>query len=769
MLHHAAYGGSEEITRLLLDKVIEIEMQNMAGETALLVAARSGSDKIASLLLEHGSDPKSVDGDGNTLLHCSVSGGSELLVKLVVKLNVIDVTATNFSNDSALDLAAQSGHMAICRFLLENGAAISPKDTNEDAADPTDTVLHRAVKSSMSSFRTTLVELLIEAGANVHAVGAQGWSVLQAAIEQDNCDDSLVKLLLSKGAKTSAQDLEGNTPLHTAATKGRDSTFELLMLNSNEADLNVKNKLGQTPLVFAAWQDNLSIVSRLLEGRVDANLKTKDGQTALMYAAGYHHDVVEELLSNGEVEIDLQDEKGQTALIFAAANGQLDIVKLLLNHPGTTAGQVDNEGRDAASYAAENGYLAIIELLLGRTDTDAQLVDNYGRNQISRASEHGHEKVIRCLFERFDAPATGQDKEQRDALSYASELGHEKVVRFLLEEAGVEVNAKDNRGKSALNYAATRTDEIILNMLLSQQGIEVDSRDNTGDTPLRTATTYGHASIAKLLICAGADVNSQSDDGTPILNAVAYNRLETTLLYLLENSEVDASKMDSMGRTTLSYAAEYGMEKVCRVLLSRKDVSAATGTNSTPLHYAVINCDEVIFDLLLDRPEVDPDARNSVGRTPLREAVNRSYISIARKLLQRNVEVDTVADDGMTALHMAAIFGDASVISLLLDHGAVIQLDETLQALRKNVWADSETTAELEKRLCEAGAVESGDWLGMWNSCAPEVGLRIASPDLDSTNAIPNDLAIEELKLETDPNQSQPLDQKEIEQGDKSV
>jgi ankyrin repeat protein len=43
-------------------------------------------------------------------------------------------------------------------------------------------------------------------------------------------------------------------------------------------------------------------------------------------------------------------------------------------------------------------------------------------------------------------------------------------------------------------------------------------------------------------------------------------------------------------------------------------------------------------------------------------------------LLERNVQVNAVDDQGQTPLHVAAIWGQAAMVQFLLDHGADISL-----------------------------------------------------------------------------------------------
>jgi ankyrin repeat protein len=70
-----------------------------------------------------------------------------------------------------------------------------------------------------------------------------------------------------------------------------------------------------------------------------------------------------------------------------------------------------------------------------------------------------------------------------------------------------------------------------------------------------------------------------------------------------------------------------------------------------------------------------------LGRTPLRLAVEKSYIVGAEILLKHGADVDRPAHDGKSPLAQAILKGHAAMVRILLNHGA--KLDEkSLEALQ---------------------------------------------------------------------------------------
>jgi ankyrin repeat protein len=68
-LHAAAYSGSVEVARLLLDHGADLEdRDNVSGATPLIVAAEENRVAVAELLIARGADLSITDRDGFTAL-----------------------------------------------------------------------------------------------------------------------------------------------------------------------------------------------------------------------------------------------------------------------------------------------------------------------------------------------------------------------------------------------------------------------------------------------------------------------------------------------------------------------------------------------------------------------------------------------------------------------------------------------------------------------------------------------------------------------------
>lgn len=76
-------------------------------------------------------------------------------------------------------------------------------------------------------------------------------------------DAASVAMMIDKGADVHAIDVNGWTPLHAAAYHGQDEIAKILVLSG--ADVNARNKLQETPLHLAAKWPQDKVVDVLLQ------------------------------------------------------------------------------------------------------------------------------------------------------------------------------------------------------------------------------------------------------------------------------------------------------------------------------------------------------------------------------------------------------------------------------------------------------------------------------------------------------------------------
>lgn len=117
--------------------------------------------------------------------------------------------------------------------------------------------------------------------------------------------------------------------------------------------------------------------------------------------------------------------------------------------------------------------------------------------------------------------------EGENPLHRASEGGRADIVRLLLEHnTDIDILTGTSQTTSLALASAIGPSEI--SRLLIQAGAEVNTRNWEGWTPLNMASDNGHLDVVRLLLDHGADVDSPNNKGrAPLHSAVNNGRFDT--------------------------------------------------------------------------------------------------------------------------------------------------------------------------------------------------------------------------------------------------
>jgi ankyrin repeat protein len=207
-------------------------------------------------------------------------------------------------------------------------------------------------------------------------------------------------------------------------------------------------------------------------------------------------------LLNAGASVDSELRPGWTPLAGAAWNGQITIVKLMLERG------VKQETKDGAlTSAACDGGTELVDLLLdnganvnARTATD----DNgFGDSALILASQRGHLRTVEALLSR-GARVNQVNRFGETALMLASLAGHAEIVRVLLQN-GANPNARDVDGATALIVAANDYD---LAKTLVDSGADLSVKDKQGMTALMRSIQSMQRNKEDGLVAGGAGSES---------------------------------------------------------------------------------------------------------------------------------------------------------------------------------------------------------------------------------------------------------------------
>jgi ankyrin repeat protein len=254
------------------------------------------------------------DKNEQTALHWAAEGGHEAVVRLLVDRGA-DVNVKDKLGLTALYWAAKGGHEAVVRLLVDRRADVNLKD------DDGPTALHQAAAGGHQA----MVRLLVDRGADVNAKDYHGWTALYWAATQGH--EVLVRLLIDGGADVNAKTKYIETALHNAAEGGHEAVARLLI--DSRADVNAKTKYDQTALQLAAEGGHQPMVRLLVDRGADVNAKDYHDYTALHVAAKGGHEAVTRLLIDSRADVNAKTKYDQTALHLAALGRHEAVARLL--------------------------------------------------------------------------------------------------------------------------------------------------------------------------------------------------------------------------------------------------------------------------------------------------------------------------------------------------------------------------------------------------------------------------------------------------------
>ena len=233
------------------------------------------------------------------------------------------------------------------------------------------------------------------------------------------------------------------------------------------------------------------------------------------------------------------------------------------------------------------------------------------------------------------------------------------TVRALVQE-GADVNAPYADGATALHWA-THWDELTIAEVLIRAEANVNAATDLGVTPLRLACTNRSAAMVDLLLASGADPNAGLPGGEQVVMTAARSG-DAEVMKLLLSHGGDANATETWrGQTALMWAASQRHPDVVRVLVEGgADVHARTLPNDPPK--------ESDYQAQTLRRRGPTNRAN--GFTPLLFAARSGDLESAQILLNAGADVNTTADDGMSALVLATVRAHTEMVTLLLERGA---------------------------------------------------------------------------------------------------
>ncbi|XP_054494779.2 CARD- and ANK-domain containing inflammasome adapter protein-like [Agelaius phoeniceus] len=360
-----------------------------------------------------------------------------------------------------------------------------------------------------------------------------------------------------------------------------------------------------------------------------------------------------------ENDLNMLNASSETLLHVAAAHGHLPVMAHLLSK-GARTGVQDRKGRTALHRAAEKGHGGAVKLLL-RGGAPTHTLDMEGKTPLHWAAENHHSHIVKMLLKEEARSCRNQH-----TFLHMAALRDESSLTKKLLEAGASTEGKDERGQTALSYAVSQGSENTAKVLL-EAGATVDS--NT----VERAFNSNHPSIFKILLEYSKDLSADIMESA-LFRAVQKN-LHGVVAALIDRG-TDINAHNKKHYTPLLLACEMGKAESAEVLMEKgANLGMRTPAADTALHLAVQAGAASIAALLLSKG-MDTNLRNQAEETPLHVAALWNHGALVGLLVSAGARINAVTKDFATPLHVASHRGHTNVARQLLHHKAPVNAQD---------------------------------------------------------------------------------------------
>lgn len=587
-------------------------------------------------------------------------------------------------------IRTQAG-LDIIRLILDRGAHVNETEPTVDL-----TPLGLVIGYPPSDL--DVAEILLSYGADVNKTYPESVTrtLVNLACETSNYEG--LKWLLSHNADPNVQTKCGQTPLHISVTLGDLSS--VITLLEFGASINALNSVGQAPLTIAVERNETKIAELLLQRGAEfcnttlsdafkENITTND--IGRIYNSAQHK-MFDILTKQGFVlDVNINDE----AFIRAAARqGHVWIIKTFLEAGGLQSSAFVNTSLLTDAVISRNKDL--VELLLAH-EPDSTCKKNAIRTALFDSISSNLIEITALLLSKGDTTGSSQfwpfwiimaaDNLNIDMFKVLLKFGVSDFnIRYIflspLHYAIVSEKAV-SRLKEDIDFEKAEVVRFLLN-----QGASGDPWQDLGphDHPIHVAIRRDYVQVVRVLLEAGTSFDHFVLDEANLLPstilhfAVSYNSKEMVKVLLEKGATVDALQFD--GKTPLRIAVDSNASKAVRVLLE----NGANVKNTSA-------CNQHLLFNAID---------------------GRSSTEIIDELLKFGADVDIRRNGGETPLHKACLLGDGDVIAVLLDHGADINAQDSMEMT---------PFMQFKKALLAMRIVAQGNWFGYEN------GEAIAGPN----------------------------------------
>jgi ankyrin repeat protein len=667
-----------------------------------------------------------VDSKGFNLLIVATNFKNALLASRVVDEVVCKnrklINATTIFGNSALHYTALHGRSKMIRFLLNNGAELGARNARGTTA------LHIALRYKRSDAYEELVDRCLP--EHINARDDRGRTPIHAA--SFGSSKKVIDRLVSTGAKVNATDNFGDTALRMAERRGNKAVIDVIQAHiskdpeNNEPlpKVDYKSQHDQfAETIMAACSCEVCLMRKAVSTAIGQPLTIASTCPCPNHMKLFMRDTISSVSTIRRILAFCPCAGCVTAREYNDKNcpcgTPINRDYLPYDRSLETAPPFDPEsptlppefdGKPLPPYPGHKHYDRLIdkELKEQASTVSSQVMAAISLKILADAGFKGG----RSYRKRPDLALKWVIDIERD---YPDPTQVRKTVE-ILHECGASIDTLS--GLWAILDVAARNQHLPLMQLALDKKATIDlivPSDTRSITALGVAIRHNHALSARMLLKAGANVNTRTLDtlSTLLHECVRrYDMLGWHLPLLLAHGALP-DIVDSDGNTPLHIAITKSHLHAVEILLEcGADVSIANKARLDPLALAIQACDmDMVSALLLHGADVyaasngypsalfhalsassNEIAGLLLAEYSLREDVHRltserqgalhclamsdkpNMHNLIDGLMARGCKIDAETQTGNTPLHLAAHRGKTYVVKKLVERGAIIHV-----------------------------------------------------------------------------------------------
>jgi len=558
-----------------------------------------------------------------------------------------------------------------------------------------------------------VLNLLLEHEVNNYIFDiTNGYNLLIEAVEQNNLP--MVQFLIQKGVNVNEKNFKSSTPLIISAENGDKDIVEYLV--EHGAQINERNADGETALKVSYTKWNCNIVKYLIEHGANINDTNHLGKTLLILAIEENQmEMIQYLLQHATLKIDLEDGLHWTALMYAAKQGNVQIIKRLLEQ-GANVKHCDSYGDTPLLIAAEYGQEDAVKFFIESKKADINETNHMGWTALMLASKSGNIPVIDYLI-KMGANRKLRTKKGSSSLLIAVYYNHLPAVQYFIEHHSdaFNINEKKKNGNNLLIFAALNGNLEMTKYLIShnahsntasfkksnaliqasylghldiikfliEEGIDPCQKDRRGMSALHYSSRNGYQFIVQYLIEHQVNINETNDNlDTALIIACRWKRLEV-IIYLVENG-ANINHQNKEGYTALIVATQKGYFDIAQYLVEHSaDISLKTSNKWTALMWAAKLGNLQFIKFLVEKYQAEINEISDDGWSALKCAYKNSYfedgtcstyIAITQYLIDHHANKNERWEEENTPF-LLAMNDSEDMVQFLIEHGDQIDIN----------------------------------------------------------------------------------------------